>query len=153
MTYADNRRSDLEFELGDKVYFKISLIKRIMIFCKKGKHSPLYVFPYEIVQRVCKVAYHLRLPSEPTLVHPVFHAFMLKKCIVDPEFIIPIERQGVDEILYYEDVLVQILDRNVYKLRNKEVASIKVLWRNNLVEGATWEAEANMKSRYPHLLP
>ncbi|WMV33107.1 hypothetical protein MTR67_026492 [Solanum verrucosum] len=46
-----------------------------------------------------------------------------------------------------------ILDRLIKKLRNKEVASVKVLWRNKLVEGSTWEAEANMISRYPHLFP
>ncbi|WMV54862.1 hypothetical protein MTR67_048247 [Solanum verrucosum] len=46
-----------------------------------------------------------------------------------------------------------ILDRQVKRLRNKEIASIKVLWRNNLVKGATWEAEADMKSRYPHFFP
>ncbi|WMV38086.1 hypothetical protein MTR67_031471, partial [Solanum verrucosum] len=59
----------------------------------------------------------------------------------------------VNESLSYEEVLVEILDRQVKRLRNKEITSVKVLWRNHLVEGATWEAEIDMKSRYPHLLP
>ncbi|WMV13607.1 hypothetical protein MTR67_006992, partial [Solanum verrucosum] len=59
----------------------------------------------------------------------------------------------VDESLSYEEILLEILDRQVKRLRNKEIASVKVLWRNHLVEGATWEAEADMKSRYPHLFP
>ena len=84
-------------------------------------------------------------------VHPVFHVSMLKKCIGDPESIHPIEVLGVKDNLSYEEVLVQILDRQVKKLRNKEVVSVKVLWKNKLVEGATWEAEVEMKSRYPHL--
>ena len=59
----------------------------------------------------------------------------------------------MNENLSYEEVLVEILDLQVKKLRNKDVASVKVVWRNHLVEGATWEAEADMKSRYPHLFP
>ena len=51
----------------------------------------------------------------------------------------------------YEEVPVQILDMQVKELSNKEVASIKVLWKNHLVEGVTWKVEANMKSCYPHL--
>ncbi|WMV27894.1 hypothetical protein MTR67_021279, partial [Solanum verrucosum] len=58
-----------------------------------------------------------------------------------------------DESLSYEEVPVEILDRQVKRLRNNEIASVKVLWRNHLVESATWEAEVYMKSRYPHLFP
>ena len=78
---------------------------------------------------------------------------MLKKCIGHPLSIIPIEGLGVDECVSYELVPVEILDRRVEKLRNKEVDSVKVLWRNHLVEGETWKAEANMKSYYPHIFP
>ena len=84
-------------------------------------------------------------------VHPVFHVSMLKKCIGDPESILPIEGLGVKDNLSYEEVPVQILDRQVKKLRNNEVASVKVLWKNHLGEGTTWEVETDMNSRYPHL--
>ncbi|XP_069154386.1 uncharacterized protein [Solanum lycopersicum] len=105
------------------------------------------------VLRVGNVAYELRLPSELALVHPVFHVSMLKKCIGDPEYILPIKDIGVQENLSYEEVLAEILDRQVKKLRNKEVASTKVVWKNHLIKGATWEAEAeaDMRSHYPHL--
>jgi len=86
-------------------------------------------------------------------VHPVFHVSMLKKCVGDPTSIIPLEGLRVDESLSYEEVPVDILDRQVKKLRNKEVPSVKVLWRNHLVKGATSEAEADMMSRYPHIFP
>ena len=72
-------------------------MKGVMRFCKKGKLSPLYVGHYEVLVRVRKVAYKLRLPSELAFVHPVFHISMLKKCIDDHESIIPIEGIGVDE--------------------------------------------------------
>uniref|UniRef100_A0A0V0GIF1 Putative ovule protein n=1 Tax=Solanum chacoense TaxID=4108 RepID=A0A0V0GIF1_SOLCH len=65
------------------------------------------------------------------LVHPVFHVSMLRKCVSDPNAIVPLEVVGVvEDNLTYEEVPVQILDRQVKRLRNKEVASIKVLWRN-----------------------
>ena len=76
---------------------------------------------------------------------------MLKKCIDDTESFLPFESLGLRDNLSYKEVPVQILDRQVKKLMNKEVASIKVLWKNHLVQGATWEAEADMKYCYPHL--
>lgn len=51
--------------------------------------------------------------------------------------------------LFYEKILVEILNHQVHKLRNKEVASVKVLWQNQQVEGATWEAKADMMTKYP----
>ena len=90
------------------------------------------------------------LPSELVSVHPVFHVSMVKKCIGDPEFILPIEGLGVNNNLSYEKFPFEILDRQVKRLRNKEVASVRVLWRNHLVEEATWEAEVDF-TRYPHL--
>ncbi|TMW96739.1 hypothetical protein EJD97_006880 [Solanum chilense] len=126
-------------------------MKGVVRFGKKEKLSPRYVGLYEILQKVGKVAYELKVPSELALVHPIFHFSMLMKCIGNPESILPIEGLVVKDKLSYEVVPVQILDTKVKKLRNKEVVSVKVLWKNHLVEGATWEAEANMKSRYPHI--
>ena len=95
------------------------------------------MFPYEILQRVSKVAYKSKLPSLLASVHPVFKVSMLKKCIRDPVSIIPIEGLCVKDNLSYEKVQVQILDRQVKKLRNKEMVSVKVLWKNHLIKGAT----------------
>ena len=98
----------------------------------------------KILQRVDKVEYEWKLPNELSSVHPVFHVSMLKKCIGYPEFILPIEGLCVNKNLSYEEVSIEIFHRQVQRLRNKEVASVKVLWRNHLVEGATMEAEADM---------
>ena len=76
---------------------------------------------------------------------------MLKKCISDRKSILSIEGLGVKNHLSYEDVLIQILDSQVKKLRNREVVSVKVLWKNNFIKGAIWEAESDMKSYFPHL--
>ena len=67
---------------------------------------------------------------------------MINKCIGDPASILPLEGLGVNENLSYEEVPVEILDRQVKWLRNKEIATMKVLWRNHLVEGVIWENEA-----------
>ncbi|WMV24683.1 hypothetical protein MTR67_018068 [Solanum verrucosum] len=126
-------------------------MKGVMRFGKKGKLSPRYIGPYKIIRRVGQVAYELELPQELSTVHPVFHVSMLRKCIGDPSRITPTEDVHVTEDLTYEEVPIAILDRQVKKLRNKEVASVKVLWRNQRVEEVTWEAEEAMKSKYPHL--
>lgn len=85
-------------------------------------------------------------------IHTVFHVFMIKnKCIGDQTSIIPLEGLGVDECLLHEEILIEILDWQLKRSRNKEIASVKVLWKNHLVEGATWEAEAYMISNYLHL--
>ncbi|TMX04247.1 hypothetical protein EJD97_010527 [Solanum chilense] len=120
-------------------------------FRKRGKLSYCYVGPYEILHGVGKFAYELLLPSELGSVHPIFHISKHKKCIGDPESILHMLGLGMDDNLSYEEVPVEILDWQVNKLRNKEVASVKVLWRNHLVEGATWKAENEIKSRYSHI--
>ncbi|WMV25656.1 hypothetical protein MTR67_019041 [Solanum verrucosum] len=104
-----------------------------------------------ILRHLRKVVYELELPNDLASVHPVFHVSMLKKCVGDTTSIVPLEVFRVKENISFEKVSVEILDRQVKKLRNKEVASVKVLWRNPLVEGATWEAD--MMSGYPHLFP
>ena len=71
------------FEEGDKVYLKIPPMNGVVRFGKKGKLIHCCVGPYEIFQRIGKVAYESKLPSALALVHPVFHVSMLKKCIGD----------------------------------------------------------------------
>ncbi|WMV59480.1 hypothetical protein MTR67_052865 [Solanum verrucosum] len=112
-------------------------MKGVMRFGKKGKLSPRYIDLYRISKRIGNVAYELELPQELVAVHPVFHIFTLKKCMGDPSLIIPTEDIGIKDNLSYEEILVQILDRQVRKLRTKEVASVKILWRNQFVEEAT----------------
>ncbi|WMV50872.1 hypothetical protein MTR67_044257 [Solanum verrucosum] len=126
-------------------------MKGVMRFGKKGKLSPRYIGPYRISKRIGNVAYELELRQELVVVHPVFHISMLKKCMDDPLLIIPTENIGIKDSLSYEEIPVQIQDRQVRKLRTKEVASVKVLWRNQFVEETIWKAEEDMKKRNPHL--
>ena len=124
-----------------------------MRFEKKGKLSPRFIRPYKVLWRMGKVAYELDLPNDLAMVHPVYHVSMLRKFIGDENTIVPLQDVTVEENLSYEELPVEILDRQVKRLRNKEIASVKVLWRNQYVESATWEAEEDMIKQNPHLFP
>ncbi|XP_069154574.1 uncharacterized protein [Solanum lycopersicum] len=124
-----------------------------MIFGNKGKLSHRYVVPYKILKRVGKVSYELELPPELAVVYPVFHILLLKKCVGDLASVAPLGSVAVKDSVCYEDVPVVIPYHQVRMLRNKEVASVKVLQRSHSVEGATWEAKVAMKSKYPCLFP
>ncbi|WMV58946.1 hypothetical protein MTR67_052331 [Solanum verrucosum] len=103
-SYTDVRRRDLEFEVDGWVYLKVSPMKGVMRFGKKGKLSPRYIGPYRISKRIGNVAYELELPLELATVHPVFHISMLKKCMGDPSLIIRTEDIAIKDSLFYEEI-------------------------------------------------
>ncbi|KAL5578261.1 hypothetical protein UlMin_019964 [Ulmus minor] len=135
--YADKRRRPLEFEVGDLVFLKVAPFKGVIRFGKRGKLNPRYVGPYEILERVGKVAYRLALPPNLASVHNVFHVSMLKKYVPDASHILEQEPIELHEDLTYEEKPVQILDRKIKTLRNQEIQLVKVLWRNQKMEEAT----------------
>ena len=94
-SFVDNRKRDLEFMAGDLIYLKISSMKGVIMFGKKGKLNPLYAVLYEVLKRIISVTYKLKLTSKLSPVHSVFHVSMLKKCISDPVSILPQEGLGV----------------------------------------------------------
>lgn len=150
-SYADRRVRDLEFMEGDRVLLKVSPMKGVMRFGKKGKLSPRFIGPYEILRRIGEVAYELALPPSLSAVHPVFHVSMLRKYIPDDSHVIQLDSVTLDPDLTFEEEPVVILDRQVRKLRTKEIPSVKVQWKHRPVEEATWEIESDLRSRYPQL--
>ena len=124
---------------------KVSPMKGVMRFGKRGKLSPRYNGPFEVLKRVGQVAYELALPLGLSGVHPVFHVSMLKRYHGDGNYIIRWDSVLLDENLTYEEEPVAILHREIRKLRLREIASIKVQWKNQPVEEATWEKEADMQ--------
>nr|XP_009796600.1 PREDICTED: uncharacterized protein LOC104243148 [Nicotiana sylvestris] len=149
--YADKRRRDLVFTIGDKVFLRVSLMKSVMQFGKRGKLSPRFIGLYEVLDRVGAVAYRLALPPELFFIHPMFHISMLRKCISDSSRVLEAPIIPLNEKLSYEEEPMAIVDRQVRKLRSKEIEFVKVLWRNNTFEEATWEIENTMRVKYPHL--
>ncbi|KAL0537056.1 hypothetical protein IC582_026024 [Cucumis melo] len=150
-SYADVRRKDLEFEVEDMVFLKVAPMKGVMRFEKKGKLSPHFVGPFEILERIGPVAYRLALPPSFSAVHDVFHVSMLRRYVADPTHVVDFEPQQISENLSYEEQPVEILTREVKKLRSLEISLVKVLWRNHGVEEATWEREEDMMAQYPEL--
>ncbi|KAL4036953.1 hypothetical protein IC575_000531 [Cucumis melo] len=150
-SYADVRRKDLEFEVGDKVFLKVAPMRGVVRFERRGKLSPRFVGPFEILERIGPVAYRLALPPSLSTVHDVFHVSMLRKYVPDPSHVVDYEPLEIDENLSYTEQPVEVLAREVKTLRNKEIPLVKVLWRNHRVEEATWEREDDMKSHYPEL--
>ncbi|KAL0544935.1 hypothetical protein IC582_020065 [Cucumis melo] len=150
-SYADVRRKDLEFEIGDKVFLKVAPMRGVLRFERRGKLSPRFVGPFEILERIGPVAYRLALPPSLSTVHDVFHVSMLRKYVPNPSHVVDYEPLEIDENLSYVERPVEVLAREVKTLRNKEIPLVKVLWRNHRVEEATWEREDDMRSRYPEL--
>nr|XP_016490334.1 PREDICTED: uncharacterized protein LOC107810108 [Nicotiana tabacum] len=150
-SYDNKRKRDLVFTIGDKVFLRVSPIKGVMRFGKGGKLSPRFIGSYEILDRVGAVAYRLALPPELSFIHPVFHVSMLGKCISDSSQVLEAPTIPLDEKLSYEEEPMAIVDRQVRKLRSKEILFVKVLWRNHIVEEATWEIEDAMRVKCPHL--
>ncbi|KAJ8769238.1 hypothetical protein K2173_001828 [Erythroxylum novogranatense] len=122
-----------------------------MRFGKKGKLSPRYVGPYEILERIGPLAYRLAFPLELSQIHDVFHVFKLRRYRLDPSHIIQTTEVQLRDDLTYEETLVEILDTKEKVLRNKTVQLVKVLWRNHSVEEVTWEPLEAMKEKYPYL--
>jgi hypothetical protein len=83
-SYADVRRRDLTFAVGDHVYLKVSPMRGIRRFNVRGKLAPRYIGPFKVLERKGEVAYHLELPLNLSGVHDVFHVSQLKKCLRVP---------------------------------------------------------------------
>ncbi|KAK8672344.1 hypothetical protein V6N13_110717 [Hibiscus sabdariffa] len=150
--YADTKRRDILYEVGDKVFLKVSPWKKVLRFGKKGKLSPRYIGSFEVLEKVGHVAYRLELPPEFDKIQNVFHVSMLRRYRSDPSHVLEPEEVELNPDLSYEEEPVQILDREVKRLRNNNVSLVKILWRNHKVEEATWEPEETMRTQYPYLL-
>ena len=122
-----------------------------MRFGKRGKLSPRYIGPFEILEKVGHVSYRLALPPNMRNIHPVFHISMLRKYISNPDHELSIQEIQIEDDLTFESKPVAIIDRQIRKLRNKEIPMVKVQWQSQDVEECTWEAEQKMKDRYPYL--
>ncbi|KAJ9556252.1 LOW QUALITY PROTEIN: hypothetical protein OSB04_010866 [Centaurea solstitialis] len=150
-SYADRRRSDLEFQVGDKVLLKVSPWKGVIRFRKRGKLGPRFIGPFKVIARVGKVAYRLELPPELNQIHDTFHVSQLRKCLADETAHVPIDDIQVDERLNYIERPIAILERKTKSLRNKEIGLVKVQWEHRKGSEWTWEPEAEMRSNYPEL--
>ena len=125
-TYADKQRRPLQFEVGDHVYLKVSLMRGVHRFGVHGKLAPRYVGPYKVLERCGSVAYRLQLLDILSVVHNVFHVSQLKNCLRVPEEVVEIKGLPLQPDLSYIEHPVKILDKKERVTRNNVVEFYKV---------------------------
>ncbi|GKB16252.1 hypothetical protein Tco_0850175 [Tanacetum coccineum] len=150
-SYVDKRRKPLEFEVGDRVLLKVSPWKGVVHFGKKGKLALRYVGPFKILERIALIAYRLRLLEELSSVHDTFHVSNLKKCLADANLHVPIDEIKVDKTLCFVEEPVEIMDREIKKLKHRKIALVKIRWDLKRGPEFTWEHEDQMRIKYPQL--
>nr|GEV16559.1 putative reverse transcriptase domain-containing protein [Tanacetum cinerariifolium] len=123
----------------------------VVRFEKKGKLAPRFVGPFEIIKKVCPIAYRLDLLEEMNDVHDTFHVSNLKKCLAYPTLQVPLDEIQVDAKLNFMKEPVGFLDREFKKLKQSRIAIVKVRWNSKRGPEFTWERKDQMKLKYPHL--
>ncbi|GKD15426.1 putative reverse transcriptase domain-containing protein, partial [Tanacetum coccineum] len=150
-SYADLKRKPMEFQVGDKVMLKVSPWKGVVRFGKRGKLNPRYVGPFKVIERVGEVAYKLELPEELSRVHNTFHVSNLKKCHADEPLAVSLDGLNLDDKLHFVEEPVEIVDREVKRLKRSRIPLVKVRWNSKRGPEFTWEREDQFKKKYPHL--
>ncbi|GJS06855.1 putative reverse transcriptase domain-containing protein [Tanacetum coccineum] len=113
--------------------------------------APRYVGPFEIVECVGPVAYQLKLPRELSCVHDTFRVSNLKKCLAEPNVQVPLDEIEIDENLRFVEEPIEIVDRDVKKLKRRRIPLVKVRWNSRQGAEYTWEREDQFQKKYPHL--
>ncbi|GJS47498.1 putative nucleotidyltransferase, ribonuclease H [Tanacetum coccineum] len=152
-SYADRHRRALEFQPGEHVFLKVSPTRGVRRFGIKGKLSPRFIGPFEILDRVGEVSYRLALPPQLSHVHNVFHVSLLRGYKYHPLHVVSYPFDQIREDLSYTEEPESILDRQDRVMRNKTIPFVKILWRNHPEREATWETEESIRTSYPHFLP
>ena len=145
------RRQPLEFEVGDHIFLKVMPKRGVVRFGKRGKLSPRFIGPFEILERIDIVECQLALSPSMTGVHEVFHVSMLWKHTPDPAHMVDWGQIEVYTDGTFEERPVYIVDSRYQVLRCKTVRLVRVLWRHCGVEESTWEREDTMRATYPFL--
>nr|GEY74110.1 putative ribonuclease H-like domain-containing protein [Tanacetum cinerariifolium] len=138
-------------KFGDRVLLKVSPWKEVVRFGKKVKLAPRYVEPFEIVECVGLVAYRLKLTQELSCVHDTFHVSNLKKCLAEPDVQVPLDEIEIDENLHFVEYPIEIVKRDVKKLKRRRIPLVKVHWNSRQGAEYTWERKDQFWKKYLHL--
>ncbi|GJX79739.1 putative reverse transcriptase domain-containing protein [Tanacetum coccineum] len=130
-SYADKRRKPLEFQVGDRIMLKVSPWKGVIRFGKRGKLNPRYIGPFKILAKVRTVAYRLELPEQLSRIN-TFHVSNLKKCLSDESLVIPLDEIHVDDNLHFIEEPVEIMDREIKRLKQSHIPIVKVSWNSKI---------------------
>ncbi|GJS36555.1 hypothetical protein Tco_0534937 [Tanacetum coccineum] len=150
-SYTDRRRKPLEFQAGYKVMLKVSPWKGVIRFGKRGKLNPRYIGPFKILAKVGVVSYRLELPEQLNRVNSTFYVSNLKKCFSVEPLAILLDEIQIDDKLNFIEEPVEIMDREVKRLKQSRIPIVKVRWNSRRGPEFTWEREDQMKKKYPRL--
>ncbi|GJS44284.1 putative reverse transcriptase domain-containing protein [Tanacetum coccineum] len=134
-----------------KIKSTVSPWKGVVRFGKKGKLAPRYVGPFDIVSDVERLAVRLKLPQELSCVHDTFHVSNLKKCLAEPDVQVPLDEIEIDENLRFVEEPIEIVERDVKKLKRRRIPLVKVRWNSRQGAEYTWEHEDQFRKKYPNL--
>ncbi|GKF12005.1 putative reverse transcriptase domain-containing protein [Tanacetum coccineum] len=137
-SYTDLKRKPMEFQVRDKVMLKVLPWKGVVHFGKRGKLNPRYVRPFKVLEQVGSVAYKLELSQELSRVHNTFHVSNLKKCYADEPLAVPLDGLHFDDKLQFVEEPVEIMDREVKRLKRSRIPIIKVRWNTRRGPEFTW---------------
>jgi hypothetical protein len=151
-SYADHRRRELSFEVGDFVYLKMSPMRGLRHIKVWGKLAPRFIGPFKILEKRGEVANQLELLPHLSNVHDLFHVSQLKKCLRVLEEQIPIKDLDVKDDLSYQEYPIKILVTSERVTRNKRIKMCKVQWSHHTKEEATWEREEQLKAEFPSFI-
>nr|GFC96661.1 putative reverse transcriptase domain-containing protein [Tanacetum cinerariifolium] len=112
--------------------------KGVVCFGKWGKLNPRYVGPFKVLERIGDVAYKLDLPEELSRVHNTFHVSNLKKCNADEPLAVPLDGLHFDDKLYFMEEPVEIVEREVKRLKRNQIPLVKVRWNSKRGPEFTW---------------
>jgi hypothetical protein len=143
-------QDNLEFEVGDQVYLKVSPMKGVKRFRVKGKLASRYIGPFPIIEKCTTVAYKLELPPLLAGVHDIFHVSQLKKCLKALVDMVLPEVTPLEADLTYPEHPIKILDQKSHVTRRKTIKFFKIQWSNHTMEEATCESEDFLRSYHPN---
>nr|GFA32565.1 putative reverse transcriptase domain-containing protein [Tanacetum cinerariifolium] len=129
-SYANLKRRLTEFEVGDKVMLKVSPWKGVIRFGKRGKLSPRFIGPFKVIERIGPVAYKLELPNKLRGIHETFHVSNLKRCFVNDDVVILLDEVQLADKLHFVEEPVEIMDREVKRLKQSQILIVKVRWNS-----------------------
>nr|GEW09944.1 putative reverse transcriptase domain-containing protein [Tanacetum cinerariifolium] len=150
-SYADPKRRLTEFEVGDKVMLKVSPWRGVICFRKHGKLIPRFIRPFKVIERIGPVAYKLELPDKLCGIRYTFNVSNLKRCFMNDDVVIPLDEVQLEDKLHFIEKPVEIMDREVKRLKQIRIPIVKVRWNSRRGPEFTWECDDFFRSKYPHL--
>nr|GEW17710.1 hypothetical protein [Tanacetum cinerariifolium] len=150
-SYADLKRKPMEFQVGDRVMLKVLPWKGVVRFGKRGKLNTRYVGPFKVLDKAGTVSYKLKLPQELSRVYNTFHVSNLKKYHADEPLAVLLNGLHFDDKLYFVEEPVEIMDREVKRLKRSRILLVNVQWNSRRRPEFTWQREDQFRKKYPHL--